>query len=168
MADRRDGDVRGKSDDAPGTRAGGRFQSDRRRGRARTPVPAIRPGQRRSRCVAVGPGAYAYGAYFHRFLADRYGTESLNELADASSGRVPFFGAPAFTQVFGRSIGTLWNDYRTARQERAVPDERDGWCRPAVDARGLQPGGTPVWKRRHRLLCDQRSASVSSPEEAAA
>lgn len=66
-------------------------------------------------------GAYAYGAYFHRFLADHYGTESLNELADASSRRVPFFGAPAFTQVFGRSIGTLWSDYRTARQERAVP-----------------------------------------------
>jgi hypothetical protein len=75
-------------------------------------------------------GAYAYGAYFHRFLADRYGTESLNELADASSGRAPFFGAPAFTGVFGRSIGTLWNDYRTARQETAVPaSATDGTAR---------------------------------------
>jgi hypothetical protein len=59
-------------------------------------------------------GAYAYGAYFHQFLSDRYGDDALNKLADASAGRIPLFGAPAFRHVFGRSIATLWNDYREA------------------------------------------------------
>ena len=50
-----------------------------------------------------GNGAYAYGAYFHQFLADRYGPERISRLVDASAGRVPLFGSGAFKQVFGRS-----------------------------------------------------------------
>ena len=64
-----------------------------------------------------GLAAYAYGAYFHQYLADRYGAERLAALADATAGRVPFFGAPAFKKVFGRSVGRLWNDFRDSRSE---------------------------------------------------
>ena len=91
VADRRAGDVRGKSDDAPGTRAGGRFQSDRRRGRATHTGSSHTTGSAAASSRGRPDlGAYAYGAYFHQFLADRYGTESLNELADASSGGCRF------------------------------------------------------------------------------
>ena len=63
------------------------FQSDRRRGRARTPVPAIRPGQRRPRRVAVGTGRTPT-VLLSPFLADRYGTESLD-----TRGRIVGTGA---------------------------------------------------------------------------
>jgi len=69
-------------------------------------------------------GAYTYGAYFHQFLSDRYGDDSLNKLADASAGRVPLFGAPAFRQVFGRSIGALWKEYRDSFLDPSVTSGR--------------------------------------------
>ena len=68
-----------------------------------------------------GNGDYAYGAYFHQFLADRFGAERLSRLADATAGRVPFFGAPAFKKVFGSPVGELWRDFRDARERSEVP-----------------------------------------------
>lgn len=65
-----------------------------------------------------GHAPYAYGAYFHEFLADRYGAERLTQLADATSGRLPFFGAGAFKKVFGRSAPDLWNEFRASRGTR--------------------------------------------------
>jgi WD40-like Beta Propeller Repeat len=67
-----------------------------------------------------GNAPYAYGAYFHQFLADKYGPERLARLADATSGRVPFFGAGAFKKVFGRSSRQLWDDFRDIRVRTAV------------------------------------------------
>jgi hypothetical protein len=68
-----------------------------------------------------GYAPYAYGAYFHQYLADKYGPESLATLADATSGRVPLFGAGAFKKVFGRSSVDLWDDFRQLREKAAVP-----------------------------------------------
>jgi WD40 repeat protein len=68
-----------------------------------------------------GYAAYAYGAYFHQYLADTYGAERLTELADATSRRLPLFGAGAFKKVFGRSSANLWKDFRDARENAAVP-----------------------------------------------
>jgi Omp85 superfamily domain/WD40-like Beta Propeller Repeat len=68
-----------------------------------------------------GNAPYAYGAYFHQYLADTYGPESLTRLADATSGRVPLFGSGAFTHVFNRPLGDLWNDFRAAREKAGVP-----------------------------------------------
>lgn len=64
----------------------------------------------------AGQGAYAYGAYFHQFLADRYGPERLSRLADATAGRVPLFGGGAFKKVFGKSAPALWNEFRVAHE----------------------------------------------------
>ena len=64
---------------------------------------------------------YAYGAYFHQFLADRYGPERLARLADATAGRVPFFGGRAFKNVFGRSASDLWDEFRNARMQAVAP-----------------------------------------------
>ncbi len=58
-----------------------------------------------------GNAQYAYGALFHRFLADRHGPEKLRQLADETGRRLPYFGAPAFRRVFGRSLGRLWSDF---------------------------------------------------------
>lgn len=66
-----------------------------------------------------GNAAYAYGAYFHQYLADRYGPQRLSQLADATAGRLPFLGAGAFKKVFNRSAADLWKDFRETR-ERAV------------------------------------------------
>jgi WD40 repeat protein len=67
-----------------------------------------------------GNAPYAYGGYFHQYLADRFGAEKLTALADATSGRVPYFGTGAFRRIFGESVGTLWSEFRTSR-ERAAP-----------------------------------------------
>lgn len=72
-----------------------------------------------------GNAPYAYGAYFHEYLADRYGTDRLRALADAQAGRVPFFGSGAFNNVFGRGIGALWRDFRESRQAVAVSSRTD-------------------------------------------
>jgi hypothetical protein len=79
----------------------------------------------------AGHAPYAYGAYFHQFLAERYGGERLARLADATSGRLPFFGAGAFKQVFGRSERELWREFRDARERAAVRPSR-------TDARAMR------------------------------
>jgi hypothetical protein len=67
----------------------------------------------------AGNAPYAYGAYFHQYLADRFGPERLSRLADATAGRLPFFGDGAFTHVFGRSSTDLWADFRRTVDGRA-------------------------------------------------
>jgi Tol biopolymer transport system component len=71
-----------------------------------------------------GDAAYAYGAYFHQYLAERYGADQLATLADATAGRLPFFGAPAFRKVFGRSVSALWSDFRESRRAVVPVDSR--------------------------------------------
>lgn len=61
-----------------------------------------------------GNTPYLYGAYFHQYLADTYGPESLTRLADATARRLPYLGARAFRQVFGRSLGQLWKDFQSS------------------------------------------------------
>src|SRR5262245_16821258 len=67
-----------------------------------------------------GQAPYAYGAYFHQYLADRFGPARVEALADATAGRLPLFGAGAFTPVLGASVTSLWRDFRESR-ERGVP-----------------------------------------------
>ena len=76
-----------------------------------------------------GNAAYAYGGYFHRYLADRFGAEKIAALADATAGRAPFFGTGAFRSVFGQPVGTLWDDFRRTRES-------------AVRARGTDAAAT--------------------------
>jgi hypothetical protein len=78
-----------------------------------------------------GNAPYAYGAYFHQFLADRYGAERLSELADATSRRLPLLGAGAFKKVFGRSESDLWKEFRDTRERAGVPHS-------ATDARAVR------------------------------
>jgi hypothetical protein len=66
-----------------------------------------------------GTAQYVYGAYFLQYLADRFGAESIAKLADETSGRVPYFGSPAFKKVFKRSLGELWDDFDADTRARA-------------------------------------------------
>jgi hypothetical protein len=71
---------------------------------------------------------YLYGAYFHEYLAGRFGPESLARLTDDTAGRLPFFGARSFTRVFGEPLGALWADFQartTARAEGRRAAEAD-------------------------------------------
>ncbi len=63
------------------------------------------------------PGAlapYSEGAGFHAYLATRFGEARLTELAQATSGRVPFTASRVFPRIFGASLGELWKAYRAA------------------------------------------------------
>ena len=68
----------------------------------------------------AGAAPYAYGAYFHRYLAERFGAASIARLAEETSRRVPYFGSRAFTKVFGRSLGELWKDFAADTSQRSV------------------------------------------------
>ncbi|HEY2908196.1 MAG TPA: hypothetical protein VGJ29_19990 [Vicinamibacterales bacterium] len=68
----------------------------------------------------AGNAAYAYGAGFHAYLADRYGAEKFAALADATSGRVPYTASRVFKRVFGRSLGDLWRDYEASLAAEAA------------------------------------------------
>jgi WD40-like Beta Propeller Repeat len=67
-----------------------------------------------------GNAAYAYGAYFHQYLSDRYGPQRLDALADATAGRLPLFGAGAFRSVYGKPLGDLWREFETERVQQAA------------------------------------------------
>ena len=81
----------------------------------------------------------------------RYGAERLTQLADATAGRVPFFGAGAFKHVFGRPRRTLWDDFREAREQRRRAAQRHRRARPAADA-----------PRVHRHRAARRPATAPS------
>ncbi len=61
-----------------------------------------------------GLAAYAYGAGFHAYLADRFGSGSFATLADAMARRVPFTSSRVFERLYGRSLGALWRDYQAS------------------------------------------------------
>jgi WD40 repeat protein len=58
-----------------------------------------------------GQTPYVYGAYFHQYLAQRFGDDALRRLTDSTAGRVPYFGSLAFKKLFSTSLGDLWRDF---------------------------------------------------------
>ncbi len=68
-----------------------------------------------------GGAPYAYGLGFHAYLADRFGTSKLAELATGTGSALPFLGSRAFRRVFGEPLGDLWHDYETHATGAAAP-----------------------------------------------
>ena len=66
-----------------------------------------------------GTAPYAYGAYFHDFLARRYGDERFTELGRRTAGRAPYLTAGAFKTVYGSSLGELWRAFAADEAHRA-------------------------------------------------
>ena len=66
-----------------------------------------------------GSAPYAYGAYFHDYLARRYGPATLRTLSDETGRRLPYLGSRAYKKVYGRSLGELWNEFRIDASARA-------------------------------------------------
>ncbi|MDQ3487155.1 MAG: hypothetical protein M3468_05390 [Acidobacteriota bacterium] len=123
-----------------------------------------------------GTSSYLYGAYFHRYLAERFGVETLTRLATATAGRLPFFGSGAFKTVYGRSVGELWGEFQsdTAKRlfARGPGDERTRLTRhgftvtsPAFTSDGrlfysvANPHGLPSLRER---VSDGTSQHVTS------
>ncbi len=84
-------------------------------------------------------GAYAYGAGFHRYLADRFGLESLAALAAVTARRVPYTASRAFDEVYGESLGVLWREYQNASSRAGAAIDNDPT--PAAGARRLTRQG---------------------------
>jgi hypothetical protein len=66
-----------------------------------------------------GNAQYAYGGFFHDYLARTYGRESIRRLTVETGRTVPYFGVRAFRTVYGRSLGELWSDFRADMNVRA-------------------------------------------------
>jgi hypothetical protein len=60
----------------------------------------------------AGQAQYAYGGFFHAYLARTYGQDSLRRLTAETGRTVPYFGVRAFRTVYGKSLGELWSDFR--------------------------------------------------------
>ncbi len=122
-----------------------------------------------------GNAQYAYGGYFHDYLADRFGAEKIDELADATAGRVPFFGTGAFRHVFGESVGTLWKDFRRTRESaaRTYPTDARATRLTAhgytVNAPRIAPNGTIYYAtaNAHGFPALMRVAPGRTPERVA-
>ncbi|HET9262735.1 MAG TPA: BamA/TamA family outer membrane protein [Vicinamibacterales bacterium] len=67
-----------------------------------------------------GHAPYVYGGLFHEYLADRFGSQSLRELTDATAGRPPYLGAPAFRRVFKQALGELWKAFEDSMAQGAA------------------------------------------------
>ena len=67
-----------------------------------------------------GNAPYAYGVGFHQYLADRFGSASLAELASDTARRLPYTGSRAFKHVYGESLGDLWGDYQKSVSDTIV------------------------------------------------
>jgi hypothetical protein len=96
----------------------------------------------------AGTAPYVYGAYFHQYLANRFGPESIQRLAEDTSGRLPYFGVRAFRNVFGRSLGDLWNDFE-ADTRRLAGEETSRRVR--LTRHGFAVRG-PAFNREGRLF----------------
>ncbi len=68
---------------------------------------------------------YSEGVGFHAYLVSRFGEARLIELAQASSGRVPFTASRVFPRIFGASLGELWTAYREAETSRSANGAQD-------------------------------------------
>jgi hypothetical protein len=72
----------------------------------------------------AGLTPYVYGAYFHDFLAARYGQASLRRLADETARLPPYFVSRAYRRVYGRSAGDLWREFASATStDVPAPDD---------------------------------------------
>jgi hypothetical protein len=65
----------------------------------------------------AGMTPYLYGAYFHEFLAEQYGADTIRQLADETARRPPYFAARAYRRVYQRPLGALWADFADATRK---------------------------------------------------
>jgi WD40 repeat protein len=87
-----------------------------------------------------GNAPYAYGLGFHEYLADRFGADTLGQLATATARRVPFTASRVFKRIYGESLGDLWREYERSLQAQA-DSVVSGFSRPppvASDSRPLR------------------------------
>jgi hypothetical protein len=101
----------------------------------------------------TGWGWYAYGAYFHQYLAERFGEERLVELAQRTAGRVPYTTGQAFKRVFGLPLGQLWREFQAAESAAAPARGTATGTRLTAhgyltDAPRVDVDGTTVYTRR--------------------
>ena len=100
----------------------GDFRHAARSRRGRRPLPAARSGERRPDRLAVRHVRLSVRRVLPSVPRHRYGAEKIKALADATAGRVPYIGTPAFKKVFGRSLGELWSDFEADTRAHAAAE----------------------------------------------
>jgi hypothetical protein len=62
----------------------------------------------------AGLAPYAYGAFFFRYLGERYGEASIAELSRTTARGYYFLPGLAFRRVFRRPLGEVWRQFEQA------------------------------------------------------
>jgi hypothetical protein len=106
-----------------------------------------------------GNTPYAYGGFFHRYLAERFGEEKLADLSRQTAGRFYFLSSPAFRKIFGRSLGDLWKDFQRAQATQPGHATSDAGTR--LTTQGFVVAGPRFLDRpagRQEILYSSRTA----------
>ncbi len=101
----------------------------------------------------AGTGGYVYGAYFHDYLARRFGEQKLEELSAVTSGRIPYLTAGAFRSVYGEPLGSLWRAFEADAQKRSssssdMPVTRITFHGYATEGPAFASDGSIVYSKR--------------------
>jgi hypothetical protein len=91
-----------------------------------------------------GNTQYAYGGFFNQFLAGRYGSDTLGELASQTAGAFPYLPSPAFKKVYGKSLGKLWREFELDQADLAAITDRAAASTRATEGRRLTSQGFVV------------------------
>ncbi len=82
-----------------------------------------------------GTTGYLYGVYFMNFVAETYGENKLQEWIDEYSDNLfPFFINTNASQVLGKNITALWEEYEHWLDEKFQPQIQ------AIKSRGIKQG----------------------------
>lgn len=92
----------------------------------------------------AGGGPYVYGGLFHAYLADRFGDDALERLADRSAAWAPFLGGMAFRRTFGASVSSLWRDFGESVRAASVRVPAASSIAVQVTTDGFETGA-PRW-----------------------
>lgn len=98
----------------------------------------VKPLRQVNQQVDTWPGGhvpYLYGVYFHRFVAEHYGEESLRALVhNYSDNLLPFFINRNSRQTFGRNLLGMWEEFEGYLEQRYRP------ALAGIEARGVRAG----------------------------
>jgi hypothetical protein len=87
-----------------------------------------------------GLAPYAYGAFFFRYLGERYGDASIAELSRTTARGYFFLPGLAFRRVFRRPLGEVWREYEQSLPAPIAEPEDDAPLPKRQTLGGFQKG----------------------------
>lgn len=123
--------------------------------------PALDEASNWTREWPSGATPYIFGGMFHKFIADRYGPESLGDYSYKHAGQLwPFWFNRNARLIFGKPMRTLWKDFERDATERYTRQVGEIEAAGLTPTRPLAKPGRmhrrPVWLDNDRVMVEER------------